>query len=118
MAATGIIAEAVSGTGAKLTALGVPWTADPRNARPRSVLIELPAFDSFNYTVGDIRLQLRILAAPPSNTDATDYLITTADTIMASQGMAVTAGRPGYVTISGQDLPTYDLTVAVAVQRN
>lgn len=118
MAATGIFASAITATGAALTALNIPWTADPRNARPKSVLVELPTFESFTYNVGDIRLQLRILAAPPGNTDASDYLITTADTIMASTTLAVTSGRPGYLALSGQDLPTYDLTVAVAVRRN
>lgn len=117
MAATGVFAAAVDATTAVLTSLGVPYTTDPRNARPRSVLVELPTFDTWTYNVADVRLTLRILAAPPGNQDAGDYLITTADTLMNS-ALAVTGGRPGYATISGQDLPTYDLTVAIAVQRN
>jgi len=117
MAATGVFAAAVTATTSVLTSLNIPWTIDPRNARPRSVLVELPTFDSWTYNVADVRLTLRILAAPPGNQDSGDYLITTADTIMNSS-LAVTNGRPGFSTVGGQDLPTYDLTVAVAVRRN
>jgi hypothetical protein len=43
--------------------------------------------------------------------------MTIADQIMNST-IAVTDLRPGLSTVGGQDLPTYDLTVAVAVRRN
>jgi hypothetical protein len=42
--------------------------------------------------------------------------MTVADQIMNSS-IAVTDLRPGFISTGGQDLPTYDLTVAVAVQR-
>jgi hypothetical protein len=67
--------------------------------------------------VGNITLRLRVLAPPPSNSDAADYLMQIADQIMNSP-IAVTDLRPGLVSIGGQDLPSYDLTVAVAVRRN
>jgi hypothetical protein len=81
------------------------------------VLIELPTVDSFTYNVGNITLRLRVLAPPPGNQDAGDYLMQIADQIMNSP-IAVTDLRPGLVSIGGQDLPSYDLTVAVAVRRN
>ncbi len=117
MAATGILAEARSAIVATLTGLGLAAVTDPRNIRPRSVLVEAPTFTSFTYNVGDLRFSLRIVAAPPGNQDAEDYLITTADTIMNS-ALAVTDGRPTLTDIGGQTLPSYDLTVAVAVRRN
>jgi hypothetical protein len=43
--------------------------------------------------------------------------MTIADQIMNSP-IAVTDLRPGLVSVGGQDLPSYDLTVAVAVRRN
>jgi len=113
-----ILITAINATKTALTALGLKPVTDPRNARPMSVLIEMPTFTAFTYNVGDIRLQLRILSAPPGNQDAGDYLMGVADTIMASTTIAVTDGRPGNANIGGQDIPTYDLTVAVAVQRN
>lgn len=117
MAATGILAEAVNATKTKLTALGLQPVTDPRNIRPFCVFIDLPTVTAFTYNVGDIRLVLRICAPPPGNQDAGDYLMTVADTIMNST-IAVTELRPSFVSTGGQDLPTYDLTVAVAVRRN
>ena len=117
MPASGILVDAVNAVKTQLTALSFVPITDPRNARPMSVLIELPTVTAFTYNVGDIRLTLRILAPPPGNQDAGDYLMTIADQIMNSP-IAVTDFRPGLVSIGGQDLPSYDLTVAVAVRRN
>ena len=117
MAATGILAEAVSTTVNALTALGYQVTTDPRNIRPYSVFVDLPTVTAFTYNVGDIRLIARVLAPPPGNQDAADYLMTQADVIMNSP-IAVTDIRPGFMATGGQDLPTYDLTIAVAVRRN
>jgi hypothetical protein len=117
MAASGILVTAVNAVKTQLTALSLVPITDPRNARPMSVLIELPSVSAFTYNVGDIRLTLRVLAPPPGNQDAGDYLMTIADQIMNST-IAVTDLRPGLVSIGGQDLPSYDLTVAVAVRRN
>lgn len=117
MPAGGILIDAVNACKTALSGLGLVPVTDPRNARPLSVLIELPSVDAFTYNVGDIELRLRVLAPPPGNQDAGDYLMTIADQIMNST-IAVTDIRPGLATIGGQDLPTYDLTVAVAVRRN
>ena len=117
MPASGILVDAVNAVKTQLTALSLVPITDPRNARPMSVLIELPSVTAFTYNVGDIRLTLRILAPPPGNQDAGDYLMTIADQIMNST-IAVTDLRPGLVSVGGQDLPSYDLTVAVAVRRN
>lgn len=117
MPAGGILVDAVNACKTALTGLGLVPVTDPRNARPLSVLIELPTVNAFTYNVGDMEVRLRILAPPPGNQDAGDYLMTIADQIMNST-IAVKDLRPGLATIGGQDLPTYDLTVAVAVRRN
>jgi hypothetical protein len=117
MPASGILVEAVNAVKTQLTALSLVPITDPRNARPMSVLIELPTVTAFTYNVGNIDIRLRVLAPPPGNQDAGDYLMTIADQIMNSP-IAVTDLRPGLVTVGGQDLPSYDLTVAVAVRRN
>jgi hypothetical protein len=118
MAATGIFAESRTAVVNALTALGIAVVTDPRNARPLTVMVNPPTFDSFTYNVGDIRFELLILAAPPGNQDAEDYLITTADQIMASTTLAVTNGRPIAVTVGDQQIPAYSLTVAIAARRN
>jgi hypothetical protein len=117
MPASGILVEAVNAVKTQLTALSLVPITDPRNARPMSVLIELPTVTAFTYNVGNIDIRLRVLAPPPGNQDAGDYLMTIADQIMNSP-IAVTDLRPGLVSIGGQDLPSYDLTVAVSVRRN
>ena len=117
MAATGILADAVNATKNALTALGLSVVTDPRNIRPFSVYVALPTVTGFTYNVGDIRLTVHVLAPPPGNQDSGDYLMTVADQIMNSP-IAVTDLRPGFVSTGGQDLPSYDLTVAVAVRRN
>ena len=117
MAVSGILYEAVNACKTALTGLGLVPITDPRNVRPLSVLIELPTVSAFTYNVGDIKLRLRIMAPPPGNQDAGDYLMTIADQIMNS-AIAVTDLRPGLASVGGQELPTYDLTVAVAVRRN
>ena len=117
MPASGILLDAVNAVKTQLTALSLVPITDPRNARPMSVLIELPTVTAFTYNVGNIDLRLRVLAPPPGNQDSGDYLMTIANQIMDSP-IAVTDLRPGLVSIGGQDLPSYDLTVAVAVRRN
>jgi hypothetical protein len=115
--ASGILYEAVNTVKTALTALGLVPITDPRNVRPLSVLIQLPTSTNLTYNVGDIRLTLNVCAPPPGNQDAGDYLMTVADQIMNSP-IAVTDMRPGLLSVGGQDLPTYDLSVAVAVRRN
>jgi hypothetical protein len=117
MAATGIFAAARDTVAASLTALGLAVSLDSRNARPMSVLINPPTFTCLNNNVASINFTLMVLAAPPGNQDAENYLITTADTIMNST-ISVIDGRPTIVAIGGQDIPAYEITVAVGAQRN
>lgn len=115
--ATGILYEAVQAVKTSLATLNLKTETDPRNARPFCVFIQLPTFDSYTYNIGDIRIPIQVLAPPPGNQDASNYLLTTVDTIMNSP-IAVADGRPGLANFGGQDLPCYELTIAVAVRRN
>lgn len=115
--ASGILSDAVNAVVEVLTDLGLKPVTDPRNLRPNSVFVDLPTVTGFTYNIGDIRIVARVVAAPPGNSDAANYLMTVADQIMNSS-LAVVDLRPGIVSIGGQDLPSYDLTIAVAVRRN
>ena len=84
MAAAGILIEAVNAVKTQLTNLGLKPVTDPRNARPMTVLIELPTLDVFTYNVGDVRVPIKVLAGPPGNQDSGDYLMTMVDKIMNS----------------------------------
>lgn len=117
MAATGTLAAARDQVVYQLLALGLKATTDPRNARPMVVMVEQPSCDTFTFNVVNVSIRVRVLGAPPSNQDASDYLISMADLIINSS-ISVTSAQPGTANYGGQDLPTYDLTVAVAVRRN
>lgn len=117
MAATGMFAEAITAITNRITALGLKPVTDPRNARPLTVFVELPTFTSFTSNVGDLTFTLRVLAAPPGNQDASDYLLTTIDTLMADAGLAIVAGQPSLAIIGSQELPAYDLTVRIGSRR-
>lgn len=118
MAATGILAAARAQVVAAVTAAGLVPVTDPRNARPLTVFVDLPSAAGFNNNILDITIQLRILAAPPANADAADYLLTAADTLHQSANLAVIDVQPNSITIGEQIIPTYDLTVRVATRRN
>ena len=118
MAATGIFAEARDAIVTRITNLGLKPVTDPRNARPLTVFVELPTFTSFTYNVGDLTFTIRVLGAPPGNQDTADYLLTTIDTLMADQGLAIVAGTPSVAIVGSQELPAYDLTVRIASRRN
>jgi len=117
MTASGIFSAAQNTLVASLQALGLAVVTDIRNARPISVLVEPPTFNCFNSNIADIEIGVKILAAPPGNQDAADYLITTADTIMNSS-ISLIRGIPGVMLVGGQEVPTYDLTVRVGTQRS
>ena len=115
--ASGIFIEAQNSLVTTITNLGFKPVTDPRNIRPLSVLISPPTFDSFTYNVGDLTFTISVVAAPPANQDAIDWLLTQVDTLMNSS-LPITSGRPSVVTIGGQELPAYDLTMRIASRRN
>jgi hypothetical protein len=118
MPATGPLANIISDIASKLSAAGLKPVTDPRNARPLTVMIGLPTFTSFTtgpVGVYDVTVKLYVLAPPPGNQDATDYLLTTVDTICGT-GLAVVDGESSLITVGSQELPAYDLTIRVGSQ--
>jgi hypothetical protein len=118
MAATGILAAAYNSVTTALADAGLVVVTDPRNARPMSVFVELPIGDAFNNNIVDVRISLRILAAPPGNQDAANYLLSTFDTIHQLDTLAVVDFRPSTAVIGEQNIPAYDLTVRLSTRRN
>lgn len=117
---SGIFTDAINAISASLTALGLKPVTDPRNARPLTVFIELPNFQSFGANptskVSDVEITIRILGAPPGNQDSTDYILGIIDTILGSD-LPVVSGTPSIATIGSQDLPCYDLTLKLTATR-
>ena len=110
----GIFTDAIDHVASSLTALGLKPVTDPRNARPLTVFIELPSFESYGANpsskVSDVTITIRILGAPPGNQDSSNYILEICDTILGSY-IAVVSGQPSIATIGSQDLPCYDLTI-------
>lgn len=115
--ASGIFIEARDALATTITNLGYKVVTDSRNVRPLTVLINPPTFDSFTFNVGDITFIISVVAAPPANQDAIDWLLTQVDTLMNS-ALPITNGQPAVVSIGGQELPAYDLTVRISSRRN
>jgi hypothetical protein len=112
----GIFTDTVDTVSASLTALGLKPVTDPRNARPLTVFVELPTFTCFNNQIADITVDLRILGAPPGNSDSANYILGVVDTIMDSP-IAVLSGSPSLAQIGSQELPAYDLTIRIGTSR-
>ena len=111
--ANGIFRDSITVVSGIITGLGLVPVTDPRNARPLTVFLELPTWDTFAKHVADVTMRLRILGAPPGNQDAADYLLKTAWTLINSS-LAVTSGQPSVALIGSQELPCYDLTIRLA----
>lgn len=118
MAATGILADAYSSVTTALAAAGLVVVTDPRNARPMSVFVELPSGRAFNENIVDVTIRLRVLAAPPGNQDASDYLLTVFNTIHQLKTVAVTDFTPSATSVGDQTIPSYDITVRLSTRRN
>jgi hypothetical protein len=111
--ANGIFRDSIGVVSGIITALGLVPVTDPRNARPLTVFLELPTWDTYARHVADVTMRLRILGAPPGNQDVANYLLTTAWTIMNSS-LAVVSGAPSIAQVGTQELPTYDLVIRLA----
>ena len=112
----GIFTDTINTVSATITALGLVPVTDPRNARPLTVFIELPTFSSFNNQTADITIDLRVLGAPPGNSDTTTYILGVVDSLMNSP-LAVVSGRPTIAQIGSAELPAYDLTIRIGTSR-
>ncbi len=116
MAGSGFLVDAIDDIKTAITAVGLVPVTDPRNARPLSAFIEAPRFSSFNNNIADITIIVRVLAPPPGNDDALQYLMTKVDAMMGSD-LAISAGEPSTAIIGEQQLPAYDLTINLSTRR-
>jgi hypothetical protein len=112
----GLFTDSIDTLSASLSALGLVPVTDPRNARPLTVFVELPTFTNWSSKIADVTITLRVLGAPPSNSDTTNYILTVCDTIMDSE-IAVISGQPSVAQIGSQELPAYDLLIKISASR-
>lgn len=116
MAATGLLADAWATLQAGLTAAGFTVTTDPRQVRPRTILLQLPTMAAFNGKVLDITCDFQVVSAPTNDQAGWDWLVSAVDTVHDA-GLAVLSAEPVTLSLGGQDLPAYSFTVRIAGQR-
>jgi hypothetical protein len=108
----GIFRDTLANVVGLITAAGYTPVTDPRNARPKTVFVELPTWSNFNPIIADVTIRLRVLGAPPGNQDVSDYLLTAAAELL-DVGLSIVSGEPSVAVIGTQELPAYDLVVRV-----
>jgi len=112
----GIFTDAINKIVSDLEGLGLNAVTDPRAARPYCVFVDLPTFEGFTNRIADATVVLRVLAAPPAEQNAANYILKIADQIMAAN-FGVISGRPTAALIGEQSIPAYDLTVRISIRR-
>jgi len=112
----GLFTDSIDALSASLSALGLVPVTDPRNARPLTVFVELPTFTNWSSKIADVTITLRVLGAPPSNSDATNYILGIVDQIMDSE-IAVISGQPTVAQIGSAELPASDLLIKISASR-
>ena len=115
---SGVLADSITHVTTIINGLGYKVVTDPRNARPLSLFVELPTFTTFAHDVVDVTIVVRVLAPPPGNQDASDYIITIVDALQDAFDGAIIDGRPTVALIGEQQLPAYDLTVRLGTHRS
>lgn len=117
MAASGMFYEAWSDVVTALTDGGFAVVRDPRNARPMTVFVNPPTGAMVAHDVADITITLKILAAPPGNLDAAEYLVTQLDGIADLDTIAITTFEPTVTEVGDQSVPSYDVAVRLSERR-
>jgi len=90
-------------------------TTDPQKINPPCVFLDAPTFDSWSSAIVKMTFNVKVISLGPGNLDAMRNILSIAARMLAKK-VAVTAGRPGFVTIGGQDFPCYDLDIFLQAQ--
>ena len=97
------------------TITGLQVVNDPRNLVPPCAFIDAPSFVAWNYNIVKITFPVRLITLGPGNLDAMRNILSITAQMLAKK-VAVTAGRPGFISIGGQDFPCYDLDISLQAQ--
>ncbi len=116
MAYTDLFNEAIDDLATSLaTITGLRVVTDPRNINPPCVFMDAPTFTAFNTNIADLTFPVRVISLGPANLDALRNVLAMCAQLL-SANVAVTEGRPITLSIGGQDLAAYDVTIRMKAQ--
>ena len=116
MAYTDLFNEAIDDLATSLgTITGLRVVTDPRNINPPCVFIDAPTFDAFNANIADMTFPVQVISLGPANLDALRNVLALCAQLL-SKNVAVTQGRPITLSVGGQDLAAYEVTIRMKVQ--
>ena len=90
-------------------------TTDPQKINPPCVFLDAPTFDSWSSAIVKMTFAVKVISLGPGNLDAMRNILSITAQMLAKK-VAVTAGRPGFISIGGQDFPCYDLDISLQAQ--
>jgi hypothetical protein len=110
--------EALDELVADLEDLGIVTIYDVRSARPNTAIVDPPSMDVIKGTLVQFTFAVTVLVPPPGNYDAVKLALATADTIIESESVQVSRATPTVYSVSGQELPGYELTITRTIRRD
>lgn len=116
MAYTDLFNEAIDDLATSLgTITGLRVVTDPRNINPPCVFIDAPTFTAYNANIADMTFPVQVISLGPANLDALRNVLAICAQLLV-KNVAVTDGKPITLSVGGQDLAAYDVTVRMKVQ--
>lgn len=116
MAYNDLFNETLDDLAANLTSItGLRVVTDPRFINPPCVFVDAPSFTAWNYNIVKMTFPVRIIGSGPGDLNNLRGLLASAAAVL-STNVAVTDGRPTYVTIGGQEFAAYDLSIPIQGQ--
>ena len=116
MAYTDLFNETIDDIATSLaTITGLRVVTDPRNINPPCVFLDAPSFDAYNANIADMTFPVRVIGTGYPNLDALRQVLGICAALLL-KNVAVTTGRPVSLSIGGQDVPAYDLTIRIKAQ--
>jgi hypothetical protein len=99
------------------TITGLRVVTDPRNINPPCVFVDAPSFDAYNANIADMTFPIRVIGLGQANLDALRQVLSICAQLL-TKNVAITSGRPISISVGGQDLAAYDLTLRVKAQQS
>lgn len=95
---------------------GLTVVTDPRLMAPNLAMVEPPRVTGISGNLSQVEWDVNVTALPPGNAAAVEALLDQVDAVI--QAVPVSTATPGVLSIGGQDLPAYTLTVTYTIRRN